>query len=385
MNIFYISLILHIFDKFQFYIFYSVKIMKPSKLKVFVDTSIFVNQNFLAGKYIKQLLELGEKDKVEIYITDIIYNEILSNYKSRMESGYEIVRKNLKEINKDANVFRQHPEYDYLYNCFKPDKDNLFKEFKKQLDDILSKGKVNILPSKGLIIDGVIDKYFKRIPPFSEKKKSEFPDAFSLEIVERFMAKKAGEIYVLTTDSDLKEHISSKLKPLPDIPTFLDINNKHQHKIELITRIESIFEDQKDSVLENAERQLLDFLESGAWEEFPYLVSNVSDIDIINSEFSENYSITDINERDACIETQLSIEVKIDFTIDNYENASHDNEDDTWYFVEQEERSKTLKMELPITINIDYNPPAGPRFPKVKIKEIDFYLLVESENFLDDL
>ncbi|MFD6211418.1 PIN domain-containing protein [Peribacillus sp. NPDC060253] len=48
--------------------------------------------------------------------------------------------------------------------------------------------------------------YFKDIPPFSKKKRDEFPDAFSLVALENWFKRQDEKVRIVSDDGDLKNY-----------------------------------------------------------------------------------------------------------------------------------------------------------------------------------
>jgi hypothetical protein len=59
-----------------------------------------------------------------------------------------------------------------------------------------------VIAVPNMSLEGVLDDYFEQRPPFSEKKKSEFPDAFAAAALEAWCKKKSEKILVISGDGD---------------------------------------------------------------------------------------------------------------------------------------------------------------------------------------
>lgn len=76
-------------------------------MNIFLDTSVFIKNNYLASYSIKELLLLSENLKIQIYITDIVYREYLKNLENSFNEFSSTLNKN--PIWKNSNS-------DYLSN-----------------------------------------------------------------------------------------------------------------------------------------------------------------------------------------------------------------------------------------------------------------------------
>ncbi|WP_431293398.1 hypothetical protein [Pedobacter sp. P26] len=68
-----------------------------------LDTSFIESQNFLGGKLLKNLADMGKEKHVKIYITDIVYREVLSRFAKRL----------LEEESKIITVKKRLPKFGY--------------------------------------------------------------------------------------------------------------------------------------------------------------------------------------------------------------------------------------------------------------------------------
>ena len=80
------------------------------KITAFLDTSVFFSENFIDSRNIKQLLQLAENNEIDLIITDIVYNEILSKYGESIEIAIPIINNTHTSRNKSARVLRNHDD-----------------------------------------------------------------------------------------------------------------------------------------------------------------------------------------------------------------------------------------------------------------------------------
>lgn len=165
--------------------------------KVILDTSVIMNDkfDFTFQKY-KHLLELHKEGIIDVVLPDVIRRECWANFQS-IQDEYKKVIDRLKRNTK--RYYNIHP-FDKI-NKFNIDTEKALKEFKdcieKYFDELQTweSTKENILPN-------VFDAYFNKEPPFSEKKKDEFPDAVVLMSLANSFP--GNEIILLSLDPDWK-------------------------------------------------------------------------------------------------------------------------------------------------------------------------------------
>ena len=78
---------------------------------------------------------------------------------------------------------------------------------KCQLSAFLNEVSATVLPTSEVSIEAVFDKYFGKRPPFGGgKKKTEFPDAFTIEAIEAWCKENDERIYVVSLNPAKKHH-----------------------------------------------------------------------------------------------------------------------------------------------------------------------------------
>ena len=141
---------------------------------VFVDTSVFIAENFFASdNRINALGRLAKDGKINLVFTEITINEIKNHIKSQ-------VRESWKLFDRSCRVFRNAPVIDDWRRSTNESKE--IERLNKQLDEFVSSTHAAVLDySYCSDSEKVFSCYFNRQKPFGEgKKKDEFPD----EVVE---------------------------------------------------------------------------------------------------------------------------------------------------------------------------------------------------------
>ena len=97
------------------------------------------------------------------------------------------------------------------------------KEMKEQWTLFKDHFSTELLPMMGDIED-IITWYFNKEPPFTESKKSEFPDAFIISALDQYHRQHYSNIAVISRDNDFKEacQIRSYLKHFESIQAYID-------------------------------------------------------------------------------------------------------------------------------------------------------------------
>ena len=194
-------------------------------MNIIIDTSVFLRQNFISGNLIKRLGELSHEKIVNIYVTDIIKKELFSNIdkdslklKSKLTDINKSIRGDLKFV---KNLYKDLDFFDYI------NPERLNHLLKNKIERYFKYANIQIIPiSESFKITDILDDYFNQKPPFSEKKKNEFPDAISFKVSENFFQNKNDKAYFITYDNDFNE-IKSK---------FIFVKNNLEDIIEEISK-----------------------------------------------------------------------------------------------------------------------------------------------------
>ncbi|MGO8837059.1 MAG: PIN domain-containing protein [Limisphaerales bacterium] len=222
--------------------------------RVFVDTQVFREARFaVSNPAFAKLRELCEARKLTLLTTDITRREINANI-------VEVASEIQKTLRKAAGIITSLGQPDIIVFGIPTNKlteDDLVKALAKQVNDYFEKCQVEQVELPRTTLATVIDLYFKKQPPFSDKKKSEFPDAFVLEALKSKAGINDEIVYVVSKDPDLanacKQH--PYLECIETLPHFLDRYNAHADTINQVhATVKKNFK--------QIEKQLQDILES---------------------------------------------------------------------------------------------------------------------------
>ena len=189
-----------------------------------IDTSIFEAYGAELENGILNSIKTFTKNKIEIVIPDIIEKEILAHLIKKTQesrnSAYgklrELKKYNLlseTEVNNLIHLLEQNNVFD-IVNC----RWNVYKKLNK----------IHILSSNNVLLNEVIQDYFDEKPPFSEKKKCEFPDAIALKTLKSWAETNNKKTLCISTDGDWENYINGveNLRYSKDISGILGELNK---------------------------------------------------------------------------------------------------------------------------------------------------------------
>lgn len=360
---------------------------------IFLDTSIFETENFFRGHKLAKIAELSKKEIVNAKITEITRREVRSRMYENLKKASTSIRKAENLMDNEAKILKNLTEYGKYYPINRFDLENVHISLCKRFDDFLTENKIQVIGLDDSSVADVFEKYFSYKKPFGiGKKKSEFPDAFTLDIITKWCEKTEKKAYVIAIDGDITEYECEKglIITKHDIAEFLELLAKKEKSVLLINSLEDSIDDSLDELMKY-------FTESEYFEDLPYelnqkllMSSNFDDVDsytptITNSEIEESY-IIELDDKEGIVSFDLL--VRIDFTLPidyyNYDSAWHDSEDDVWYGRIRVERNLecTIKVRLEGEYYFDFNDETKSleSFELNEIKEFD----LEEFDYEDD-
>ena len=320
---------------------------------IILDTSIFIKENFLHGNKIKGLLNLSKKGEIDLYITEITYQEILANFAKSI--GLALSEK--RKFEKDHKVLRNNDSFDTFFSKF--EKNELIESFKKEIDELINESIIKKIPYTSLNIGNVFKKYFNTVPPFSNgSKKAEFPDAFSIELIKKYFEGQqlTTPIKVFSTDRDFLNCNENNL-------SFSDNYEDYINNINLLLLlkrkeiiIQEMFEDSKDEF----ENEFKSWFEKNLDDVSLYygtviFTENIYDIEIEKVIVNDlQYKIIDINDDIVTIEVYADVFVSVDILKDDEDTMYYDSDDKEYHYLYTKNISieKTFKSSMISTVEI---------------------------------
>lgn len=170
---------------------------------VFVDTSVFVSQNFaFGGQRFTSLKELCRRGKLSLLLTDVTVREVEARILARVGKAARA----LKDIKQDVNILKPLRITGLEAVFTNLDKAVQSEALNKRFHEYLGETGCEIISVDVVQANSVFELYFAGKPPFGEgKKKDEFPDAFVLAALGSWCECNDEKIYVVSEDSDMSK------------------------------------------------------------------------------------------------------------------------------------------------------------------------------------
>lgn len=328
---------------------------------VFIDTAIFISKNYhFEGSDFQSLIRLAKEGKINVVMTDITLQEIRSHIDEDTETAIQEIQKTRKK----AKILRNFNELP-LGAIFEDIDLSQYKDkLRQKLESFIKNCAIKIVNTNTADIDNVFKLYFQRKAPFGEgKKKSEFPDAFVLDTLDRYVKKSGEKIYVISEDKDFAQGATQfeSIIYCSSLEEFLNIATTHY---ELLAP--QVIEFIKTELKQVTQRIETDFQYLGF-----YLADQEGDVDDVKvTEVSDPETfLIDVNDGYAIFEISCIISYSANVIYDDLETASYDSEDKIlipWRkidaIVDREE-----KVEAEVIINFSHQEPHNFQVDEVSI------------------
>lgn len=180
---------------------------------IFLDSSIFISNNYFASELINQLFFLARKKQVEIFITDVVEKEITKNIKE----SYELISNCLKKNNVWKNIHLS--EIPFLIEKH----NKIVDETVNKLSQLVSNDIIKIIKTSNSINDKLLKLYFENKVPFNnKKKKNEFLDGFILLTIEEWCIKNAKKVVLFSEDPDILNYTCKHFTVSKNLSEFVE-------------------------------------------------------------------------------------------------------------------------------------------------------------------
>lgn len=309
---------------------------------VFIDTSVYVKEKYFSeGNAICALFKLAKEGIIDLVSTDITNQEILRHMQKDCLEAFSKMRK-------QCNVLRNISIYKDSFN--RANKAVVENEVKALLEKNLKAANVYTMGyncNEKDVMDIFIS-FFKEKTPFCDHKKSEFPDAFVLKILEKYADKNGLKITILSTDEDMQKYKSYDLYTA-DYKEY--INEKLVVK-ERLDDIRAAIGDQYDEICSKIQSECEKELDNANLYIYSIEGVDISYVTVnhVNVNFDKNsIYIYNYGDGNLGVEVECDIDFSVDVEFENTSNAYYDSEDKQWYGTE----SDTAKIQKSASTYVD--------------------------------
>ncbi|MFY2006996.1 PIN domain-containing protein [Achromobacter xylosoxidans] len=311
---------------------------------VYVDTQSFVKANLdFESRTIKAFAQACAEDDLEHLMTTITVREVKKKIEGNIDEGLNSIlqfrrKAKILEISTDEVVKGFFAQFD---------KAAVHAGAQKAFEDFLDDSKTTTVDLKAVDAEQVFDMYFNRRAPFGDgKKKSEFPDAFSLLAVRAHIDKQ--EVYVVSQDEDLIRFCNENegFIHVDVLEKVLDILNSHES--ERAKFIKDYFTGHDAEIKERIKEKVngAEVYNVSTWEDAEVIDHEVVEV----GEFDPNIVAID----DESCEVSFDVDVKYRVKVSGPDTASAiwDKEAGHMYTFDEITREEVKKMNFGVEISL---------------------------------
>lgn len=320
---------------------------------IFLDASIFEEQNFMNSTKIHSLFFYAQEGAIQIHTTTISKKELHNRIEKRIIESKSEFKKLKKTFNhKNARITKNIG----IYKSIEIPEINVEKhtvELIRKMDSFFDRSNVNTIRTSNIPIAEIVDNYYNKKPPFHNSgKQNEFIDAIILKSIELWCGRNDTKMYVLSKDNDWLGYQNDNLLISDDLSVLLEKISKYynnRYKLNKITFTKKLIAKHKNDL----ELVSMDLINENV------SVSS-STVDISNYEIVKNkldsYKIISFRPERTEVECVFKCSLRI-FIFD-------DND-----FTERMPRTYTHNIDIPLYIEIS------------KAGKLDIKWLVENSNY----
>lgn len=313
---------------------------------VFIDTQYYVKSGLhFEGAAFKAFLELCARGELTLLTTSVVEREV----KSKIDDAIKDALQAVQTIQRKARILKSI-EDGPLQNFFVPvEIDGVYESAKNAFDEFLGACNAEFAPVSDIDIEKILSNYFEKKPPFGDgKKKNEFPDAISLDAIEKYIDDE--EVYVVSEDEDLKSYCNDNMKfhCVDTLDKLLDIYNARENF--LSNAISSYIESNKDKISDEIKELLesADAWNESVWEDSElesYHVTSMSELD---------FSIVSIEENSCIVTFDISADFEVTVTGPDFTNGYWDGEDKVMIPMESTENTEIEEKNFLVELRMDF-------------------------------
>ena len=312
---------------------------------VFIDSSIYISRNFsFTDHLLGQIARLATDNHIKLFSSEIIINEV----KKKMDERSKEAKSALDSLRKKGMILRHIPQYEAVFNNELGDSINLV--LKKNFDTFIEFSKASVVSVDTVPVSKLLEAYFQGIPPFSDQKKSEFPDAINLMALESWCDINSEQMYVISSDNDLANYCEGNpyLHYLDSIDSFLNLvtsSDEFMHAF-VVNLVEKHFENIEEII-------------SDDFQELGFSLDNedgyVENTRVLSVELEDDVNVIELEKDKATLQFEVRVNFEAEVTYTDYENSIFDKEEGKYLVEKEVELEVETDVLVPVLVQIGFN------------------------------
>jgi hypothetical protein len=338
--------------------------MGNKKRVIFLDTCVFESENFFTSRNINLLLELSKQNLVDLYITDIVYQEILGHLKIKTKESVNLLIKQKNLLSSEAKILKNLDLFNKYFTEInkKEQKEEALKSIVDKFTRVIKENNICVIDTSIANLSEIVNDYFNQNPPFKEgKKKHEFPDAISINAIKTWCRTNLKKCLHISNDNDFKKYVDENIDFSYNLSTLLELLYKEDDDVsfEFLTRIYEKELPEIELDLHSYFYSYQDKLESLVYKEIDLnpmdddvVEVNFQDIEDINIEIG---IINEVNKSDFTYEIDLNLIFNVEVELIDNSTDIFDRLDGFVYREEKITDNKRYKANILVYPSFEYD------------------------------
>jgi len=323
-------------------------------IHVFIDSNVFIRFGFnFKSRPLLSLKMYSRLGHIKAVITEVNYREVIQHFKEHLLKIHINIEKLIRDLMTSGFDGQENLERLQELYC-STNRSKMIETGLMLWDDYINSCGIEILPIQNIDVKSILEKHFNLEPPFSEKKRHEFKDAFILDILAKFIDVNNIQLHIVTADNDYSLALKSDSIAIHgDIQSVLSLINEEYYKDS--SRMISNFilsQSAKDKINDNIEGILLTDCS------YDLLARDeVSDYDLDDAHINGYtiFSIENIDVDSAYASILLNVNATLSFSYEclDPETAYWDQEENRYYYTHTIDVKATHNVEKLFRVEIN--------------------------------
>ncbi|MFW3962377.1 PIN domain-containing protein [Acinetobacter radioresistens] len=350
---------------------------------IIIDTSIFDGNGLnLEGGLIEKLRQF-KRSPTDLIIPDVIEQEVLSHLSKTVQDKIQALNKAIGDAKRhifegSESLLEAAQELEIKFDAS--------KIAESRLKNFIDNTNAKIIKCGDYTdISTLVNQYFTSSPPFSDKKKNEFPDAIVLNSIKKWSELEKKYVLIVSKDNDWESYCNqpsvTTMEYYENLSDALALFNNNPFLI--LEQIEKLIQ-QEDSDLINNIGSALEFSLNGFSptqdaDSFFYWEPDGCDGSFSSFSFtSDQCRVIDHSDNYIVLEAEVEIIVNVvgQFSLYSYDTCDGDHD-----YVGSVESEKEQKFETKILITLIGNITEEAGFADLEIENVEIVKLPERVNF----
>lgn len=170
---------------------------------IVIDTSIYQRYGFRFDQGLLKTLEQFAGKPAGLLIPEMIAREMIDHIGHRACDAVNQLERALKSFDAEVGL----PDIESELKRYSASGEEVAKQ---KFSNFVKATGAKLIRTEGLLnVQELINCYFGKLPPFSSKKKSEFPDAITLLVLDEYARRNKLRVLAVSADNDWKDYIST--------------------------------------------------------------------------------------------------------------------------------------------------------------------------------